>query len=246
MAPPALLAIWWGGYAFAALVAVASAIMCWEWDRIVSGRFGNPGRIGAVVCALASVLAVTQSPVAAGCVMAASVVIGLLNRNPWAIAGVLYVGLPSVALVWVRTVGDAGLETTLWLMLLVWATDIGAYAAGRMIGGPLLAPAISPKKTWAGLIGGVISAETVGAVAVVLMDLPHPPLVIIGSGLLAVVAQGGDLLESWVKRYWGVKDSSAIIPGHGGMMDRVDGLLAAGLVVALASWAGGATVLYWQ
>lgn len=132
------------------------------------------------------------------------------------------------------------------MLLLVWATDIGAYASGRLIGGPLLMPVVSPKKTWAGLIGGVVSAGLVGLAVGLILSLPHPMVIMFISGALAVIAQAGDLLESWVKRRWGVKDSSNIIPGHGGVLDRVDGLLAAAAAVALASLVTGSAVLYWQ
>lgn len=246
MAPPALLAIWLGGYAFAVLAAVAAAVMCWEWEKMVTGRFALFGRVAAGVCATAALLAVTHPVVAVAAVLASAVVSGLMAKGLWLAMAPLYAGLPSVALVWLRGDAGAGLETVFWLMLLVWATDIGAYAAGRLIGGPLLMPRVSPKKTWAGLGGGVVSAALVGLGAALILSVPHPVAVVLGSGLLAVVAQAGDLLESWVKRRWGVKDSSNIIPGHGGVMDRVDGLLAAALVVALASLAGGAAVLYWQ
>lgn len=252
MAPPALLATWWGGYAFAALVALAAAIMCWEWDKIVTQRFGWPGRIGALGCLLAALLAVSQPLLAVALVAVTAVAAAAqapaagANAHRWAGLGVLYAGLPSVALVWLRGDGDMGLQTVVWLLLLVWATDIGAYASGRLIGGPLLLPSVSPKKTWAGLIGGVVSAGLVGLCAALLLSLPHPVVITVLSGALAVVAQGGDLLESWVKRRWNVKDSSNIIPGHGGVLDRVDGLLTAGGAVALASLVTGSAVLYWQ
>lgn len=249
MAPPALLATWWGGYAFAALVALAAAIMCWEWDKIVTRRFDWPGRVAAVGCLLAALLAVV-SPVAALALVVVTAVssAGLAQRDgrQWAGWGVLYAGLPSVALVWLRGDGEVGLHTVFWLLLLVWATDIGAYASGRLIGGPLLMPVVSPKKTWAGLIGGVVSAGLVGLAMGLTLALPHPVIIMAISGGLAVVAQAGDLLESWVKRRWGVKDSSNIIPGHGGVFDRVDGLLAAAVAVALASLVTGSAVLYWQ
>ncbi|MBC7950329.1 MAG: phosphatidate cytidylyltransferase [Rhodospirillaceae bacterium] len=249
MAPPALLATWWGGYAFAALVALAAAIMCWEWDRIVTRRFHWPGQIGALGCLAASLLAVALPVAALVLVLVTAVAAAALAKpdgRQWAGWGVLYAGLPSVALVWLRGDGETGLHTVFWLLLLVWATDIGAYASGRLIGGPLLMPVVSPKKTWAGLIGGVVSAGLVGLAAGLTLSLPHPVLIMIISGALAVVAQAGDLLESWVKRRWGVKDSSNIIPGHGGVLDRVDGLLAAAAAVALASLATGSVVLYWQ
>ncbi|MEW5728019.1 MAG: phosphatidate cytidylyltransferase, partial [Pseudomonadota bacterium] len=163
----------------------------------------------------------------------------------WAGLGALYVGLPSVALVWLRGDPEVGRETVFWLLLLVWATDTGAYAFGRLIGGPKLMPAVSPKKTWAGLVGGMICAGAVGLAVAAAVPLPNAAGLAVGSAMLAVVAQAGDLLESWVKRRFGVKDSSSIIPGHGGVLDRVDGLLAAGAAVALGSWSSGAAMLTW-
>lgn len=252
MAPPALAAVWWGGYAFGALVVVAVAIMCWEWDTIVTKRFGWSGRLSALGCMIAAALAVSHPAAAVLAVLVATIAAALAATGQgalprlWACLGPLYAGLPAVALIWLRGDGVVGRETLIWLMLLVWATDIGAYAAGRTIGGPLLLPAVSPKKTWAGLIGGVISAGAVGLACALILGLPHPLALALGSGALAVVAQAGDLLESWVKRRWEVKDSSNIIPGHGGVLDRVDGLLAAAVAVAAASLVSGTAVLHWQ
>lgn len=251
MAPPALAAVWFGGYAFAALVVVAVAIMCWEWETIVTKRFGWSGRLSAAGCVLAALLAVVQPALALAAVAAAAVAAVALapgqGERPrlWAGMGPLYAGLPAVALIWLRGDGAVGRETLIWLMLLVWATDIGAYAAGRTIGGPLLLPAVSPKKTWAGLIGGMVSAAAVGLGCGLALGLPHPLALALGSAGLAVVAQAGDLMESWVKRRWNVKDSSNIIPGHGGVLDRVDGLLAAALAVAVASLGSGTAVILW-
>ncbi len=251
MAPPALLAVWWGGGAFALLVAVAVAIMCWEWETIVARRFAWGGRVSALGC-VAAVLLTDMVPLAA-LVVVAMTAVAVLALTPgtgrarlWSAVGPLYAGLPAVALVWLRGDGVIGRETMIWLMLLVWATDIGAYAAGRTIGGPKLLPRVSPKKTWAGLIGGMASAGLVGAAVALILGQPHIAALALGSAALAVVAQAGDLLESWVKRRWDVKDSSTIIPGHGGVLDRVDGLLAAALAVALAALASGTAVLQWQ
>jgi phosphatidate cytidylyltransferase len=251
MAPPALLAVWWGGAAFALLVAAAAAVMCWEWETIVAKRFQWAGRISAVGC-VAAVLLTDLLPIAAlGVVAAIAAAVWALTPGQgraklWSGFGPLYAGLPAIALVWLRGDGLIGRETMIWLMLLVWATDIGAYAAGRTIGGPKLLPRVSPKKTWAGLIGGMVSAGAVGAIVALILGQPHPVALAVGSAALAVVAQAGDLLESWVKRRWDVKDSSNIIPGHGGVLDRVDGLLAAALAVALAALASGTAVLQWQ
>ncbi|CCQ73983.1 phosphatidate cytidylyltransferase [Magnetospira sp. QH-2] len=151
----------------------------------------------------------------------------------WVLMGIPYIALPIAAMVWIRGADGWGLAAFLWLLGVVWATDTGAYAAGRSIGGPKLAPRISPKKTWAGLLGGMACAMAVGAGAAHwLGQTPVGPLMVV-SGVLAVVAQIGDLFESWVKRHFNVKDSGSMIPGHGGLLDRMDGLLAAGLALAL-------------
>jgi phosphatidate cytidylyltransferase len=252
MAPPALLATWWGGYAFGALVALAASIMCWEWDTIVNKRFSWSGKVGAMGCAVAAGLSLSAPAAALALVAGSAIAAAALapshyeRARLWAGLGPLYAGVPAVALIWLRGDDPVGRDTLFWLLLLVWATDIGAYAAGRLIGGPLLLPVVSPKKTWAGLVGGVVSAGLVGLGVGLALSLPHPAWLAVASGVLAVVAQAGDLMESWVKRRWGVKDSSNIIPGHGGLLDRVDGLLAAALAVALATLASGTAILQWQ
>lgn len=154
---------------------------------------------------------------------------GAKNGSVWRSLGLVYIALACVALVWIRYATLSGRDNIIGLFLVVWASDIGAYAFGRIIGGPLLAPVLSPKKTWAGLFGAVVCAGGAGGAVgwIVGMDRLYP-LVLIG-GSLGAVAQGGDFLESWAKRCFGVKDSGDIIPGHGGLFDRVDGLLAAAL-----------------
>jgi phosphatidate cytidylyltransferase len=149
----------------------------------------------------------------------------------WKIAGVAYVAFPCASLIWLRnlhfgTDDNTGVKIVLYIILVVVATDIGAFFAGRRIGGPKLAPTISPNKTWAGLGGGMVCAAVVGAMCS--FFTPYPPSLIacmdLGA-LLALVAQGGDLFESWLKRRVGIKDSGSLIPGHGGILDRVDGLV---------------------
>lgn len=249
LAPPALALAWAGGYAFAALAAAAAAIMCWEWHGMVrTGRFGWAGGVVAGFCAAACLLAASVpvwglAAVAAG-VVAAVVLAGTATERMWMAGGALYAGLPPVALVWLRG-GDGGREVLFWLLLVVWATDIGAYGFGRLIGGPLLAPAVSPKKTWAGLVGGMVSAAAIGATFSAIVRMGDPAMTALGSAALAVIAQAGDLMESGVKRRWGVKDAGSIIPGHGGVLDRVDGLLAAGTAVAAVTLATGVEVLSW-
>ena len=169
------------------------------------------------------------------------------RRRPlWLAAGFVYIAVPCIALSWLRATPETGLAIILWLLAVVWATDIGAYFAGRGIGGPKLAPRISPKKTWAGLAGGMIAAGAVGAVTAAVLELPGTLGLIAFSMALAVVAQGGDLVESAVKRHFKVKDSGTIIPGHGGLLDRLDGLLTAAPAVAAVALMSGEGVLAWR
>jgi phosphatidate cytidylyltransferase len=161
------------------------------------------------------------------------------GRGFWHGLGTLYIGLPSIAIIWLRARPELGLATLVWMLALTIAVDSGAYLAGRTIGGPKLAPRISPKKTWAGLAGGIIAAVLVGLLTARAMGAASLLPLALASALLAIVEQAGDLAESGFKRYFGVKDSSRLIPGHGGFLDRVDGLLAVSLAVAVAQSLGG-------
>lgn len=166
------------------------------------------------------------------------------RRPGWALGGLFYVGLPVVALLWLRHDALWGLVTVLWLFATVAAVDTGAYFAGKTIGGPKLAPLISPNKTWAGLGGGVLAAGFCGLIAAMILGTDVISAVAF-SMVLAPVAQIGDIAESAVKRYFGVKDSGAILPGHGGILDRIDGLVVAAVFVAAVRLLGeGATP--WQ
>lgn len=153
------------------------------------------------------------------------------RRIFWALAGIVYVALPVAALLWLRHDALWGLATVLWLFATVAAVDTGAYFAGRSIGGPKLAPLISPNKTWAGLGGGIVAAGLCGLIAAIILGTDILAAVIF-SMILAPVSQIGDIAESAVKRYFGVKDSGSILPGHGGILDRIDGLVAAAVFVA--------------
>lgn len=238
MAPPVLLAVYYGSPAFGIMAALFAVAMGWEWQHICRGRFGAAGVAICVGGGAAGILAATWPLAALAVSVTAAVVAALIaprgadRPSPlWEAAGALYVAVPVAALVWLREA--AGVPTLVWLFLVVWATDIGGYAAGKTIGGPLLAPAISPKKTWAGAGGGMVLALAVGVLVAQWLAVPVGPL-LWASAAVSVVSQIGDLAESKVKRRFGVKDSGAIIPGHGGVLDRVDGLLAAAPVVAAA------------
>jgi phosphatidate cytidylyltransferase len=166
-------------------------------------------------------------------------------------AGIAYVGLAAAALVLLRGDPVAGRANVVLLVLTVWGVDIGAYVVGRMLGGPRLAPRISPGKTWSGAVGGLLAAIAVGlAVAPMLADDISPWIsvwrTILVSAAIGIVAQAGDLLESFVKRRLEVKDSSNLIPGHGGLFDRLDAILSSALAGAVLALALGRGVVLWQ
>ena len=163
----------------------------------------------------------------------AALVLGLASRRRAMTSGFLYIALPSFALLSLAWVWMA---LVLWVFVVTWATDILAYFAGRAIGGPKLAPRISPNKTWAGLIGGVAGAALGGWLLARWFEME--PLFLWLGGPMGAVAQAGDLYESWVKRRAGVKDSGTLLPGHGGVLDRLDGLLAVALATTLLLMAG--------
>jgi phosphatidate cytidylyltransferase len=192
---------------------------------------------GATLLFAAAVLLVTGSAIAVAVLAAGAVVAFVLARmrddNPlWHAGGVLYVGLPVLALVALKTLAPQGPQTVLGLFLIVWSTDTGALLFGKLIGGAKLAPKLSPGKTWAGTIGGSISAAIVFGLYIAVLDFAVTKAVLFALAF-SVVAHLGDLFESLVKRHFGYKDSGGLIPGHGGALDRVDSLLACSVVMAL-------------
>ena len=251
MAPLALAAVFAGQPVFTLLVLVAAVVMSWEWARLIdNGRFGVCGWLIMAVALLTVAAVALGRPVIAPLVALGGgvVLLGFAQwqkhpRPAWVGLGALYIGLPAGAILWLRDYADNGLWTVLWLLAVVWATDIGAYIAGRLIGGPKLAPTISPNKTWAGLAGGMLLAGAVGAVIAGVVDVSDASVPAVAGALLAIVAQLGDLFESAIKRIVGVKDSSNLIPGHGGLLDRVDGLLTVAPTVVLFYWMGGGAIL---
>lgn len=249
LAPPVLAAVWFGDAAFLILTLLVAAISTWEWVRLIvpqPRRLLLVMQVGFVISI--GLMAMGGSPFRTAWAAAFAALMTLLAtrwsvagqaphyRAPhlWLTFGVLYLGLAAAALLYLRVgTGEAGRGLFLFLLLAVWATDIGAYAAGRTFGGPKLLPRVSPKKTWAGLIGGMAASALVGwAVAVWVLHAAAPGRVALVAAGLAVVGQAGDLLESFIKRRSQVKDSGKLIPGHGGLLDRIDGLVAAALVLA--------------
>ena len=247
MAAGVLAAVLADGWLFVVLVLAAIVVMAHEWSRLIA-PMRSPRRLltllvaglpGLAVLALAagfSALALAMLAVAP--IVGASTALRMAELPPGRVAaGTLYVGIPALALVWLRTQAPAGSMHLLWLLLVVWATDIFAYLVGRTLGGPKLAPRISPGKTWSGLCGGVVGAGLTGGVAAMALGAGFGLAAMVGA-LLALVGQGGDLFESALKRQAGVKDSGHLIPGHGGLLDRIDGLVFAAPVFAGLVWLG--------
>jgi len=155
------------------------------------------------------------------------------SRIDWLAGGIGYAAVLLFAPLILRRDAALGFVAIAFLFAIVWATDIAAYFAGRAIGGPRLWPAVSPKKTWAGAVGGTLGGLAAGILTAKLLGLPIAPILVLVAGFLSVVAQAGDLLESAIKRHFGAKDAGQLIPGHGGLMDRLDGFLTAAAAAAM-------------
>lgn len=247
MMPVMFGAIWLGHWYFIALTALAAGLMYWEWQGLC-GVKGRKANLFALFCAsgpiVLSITGGTQALVGWGLM---ALVIFSLQRGGHRLflaAGFAYIYLACIGLAWLRGLEMAGMETMIWLGVVVVMTDTCAYFTGRTLGGPKLAPKISPKKTWSGLIGGVGGAAVAGGILAGIIDANIVTVAAV-SGILAVVAQIGDLAISKAKRAFNVKDSSNIIPGHGGVLDRFDGIIAVALAMAILTLLGGGSPLIW-
>lgn len=242
LAPLTIAIAWIGGWPWICLVTAAGALLYAEWLMIV-GASRNRLIIAAGLSALviAGILMMTGRTDFAVAVLAVGTVLAAIlasGQRLWVAGGMVYAAAAVVASILVRLDANAGFLALMFVLLIVWVTDIGGYFAGRGIGGPKLWPRVSPKKTWAGAIGGLVLSLAVAAVFALLGFGRMLPLLLLGT-VLSVVSQLGDLFESAVKRRFGVKDSSHIIPGHGGLMDRLDGFVAAIVFAAFIGFLRG-------
>ena len=244
LVPLAVGSAYLGGPPFLAVWALAAAIILWEWTVIV----GEPGRTpvlaaGAAAFVSAAVLFGLGWPRAALAVLAlgAVAVAGLAGsgRRAWILAGGVYAGAMLAAPAVLHSDAELGLIAVMLLFGVVWTTDVMAYFVGRALAGPKLWPAVSPKKTWSGAVGGAAAATVVGSGISARAGLDHLAALALVCALLSLAAQTGDLLESALKRRFGAKNASELIPGHGGLMDRLDGFVAAALVATLLGLARG-------
>jgi phosphatidate cytidylyltransferase len=235
LAPLALAVAWLGNWLFALFWGVAAVAVLWEWTTLVVGS-----RYRLMLSSCAGALAVAAMFAWRGRPMTAILLVGLgalsaaiftpREKRLWITGGIGYAGTMLLAPMLLRADNVYGFSAIVLLFAIVWSTDIFAYFAGRLIGGPKLSPAISPKKTWSGAIAGALGATLVAVAVAALAGSFDKGTIAVLALLLSVVAQLGDLLESWVKRQFGAKDASRLIPGHGGVMDRLDGFWAAALV----------------
>jgi len=244
LAPLAIATAYLGGWPFALFWGVAAVGVLWEWTSLVA-----PGDQRSVLLAGGAALALTIALAASGHILAALIVLAMgalaaaalavAERRAWVAGGIPYAGALAIAPIVLRSDGEEGFLALIFLFAVVWTTDISAYFVGRAVGGPKLMPQVSPKKTWAGALGGLLAAVAVAIAVAKLASLTAWFAFAMLAVVLSLSAQAGDLFESFLKRRFGAKDSSHLIPGHGGLMDRLDGFVTASLAAALIGLARG-------
>ena len=238
LVPIAIGTAYLGGWPFAVFWGLAAMGVLWEWISLVARSDHRTVLMtGGASLALAVALVATGHLLAAVIVLAIST-LGVAALAPakwrtWIAAGVPYAGALGVAPVALRSDSEDGFLAVIFLFAIVWTTDVVAYFSGRAIGGPKLMAQVSPKKTWSGAIGGTLAAVIVAFVLAKAMALSGMFAIAMLAVVLSICAQGGDLFESFLKRRFGAKDSGHLIPGHGGLMDRLDGFITASVVAAL-------------
>ncbi|MBN9249597.1 MAG: phosphatidate cytidylyltransferase [Mesorhizobium sp.] len=234
MAAAVLALTWIGGLPFRLLSALIAGAVFYEWTRMSrrspASGFGLLAEALLAVLLLALVFGVPALGLLAGIVLAvivAAAISAQRGAGQWDASGLAYAALSGFSLAYLRDGDQSGLLAILFLFAVVWTTDIAAYFVGRAVGGPKLAPSISPGKTQSGALGGTVGGVAAGLIVATAAGAGNLMFLTLVALVLSIVSQAGDLFESWVKRRHGRKDSSQIIPGHGGVMDRVDGLVVA-------------------
>jgi phosphatidate cytidylyltransferase len=244
LAPLAIGAAWFGGIVFAAFWMVVAICVIWEWDTLVCAHDKRPvltiGSVAIIGAGLLLILGRTLTPIALVLLGTLGVVtLASKAHRAWCVGGVLYAGALLIAPVLLRRDPAHGFAALVFLFAVVWLTDIVAYFCGRALGGPKLMAAVSPKKTWSGAIGGTLGGIVGGIAVASYAGITNLVAVGVLALVLSVTSQAGDLLESAIKRRFDTKDASNLIPGHGGVMDRVDGFVIAAFVAAVIGFARG-------
>lgn len=235
-----------GGWFFSGLILLMALLMAWEWFALTGGkRRGVSFVVQCVALVLAVYFATEAEYLYSLSVLLLSIIFVLLfiytrisvsDAPLWTAFGGLYSGLPAIAMIWFRQDTDFGIAAVLYLFFLAWTSDSAAYFGGKTIGGAKLWPSVSPNKTWAGFISGLAGCVILGCLFALFNQNFSLSGIILISLLLGITVQAGDLAESAIKRYFGFKDTSSLIPGHGGVLDRVDGLVFAVLAAALIAF----------
>jgi phosphatidate cytidylyltransferase len=244
LAPLALAAAYWGGIAFHLFWSLAALAVLWEWDSLACEGDRNPVWTIGAAALVGSSLLLAFSLVGPAIVLIALGTFGVATlassaRRAWCAAGLVYAAALMIAPVVLRQDPAFGFAAILFLFTVVWLTDIAAYFVGRAVGGPKLLPRVSPNKTWSGAVGGTLAGIAGGVLVAMLLGVANLATLGVIALILSVAGQLGDLLESAIKRRFGAKDASGLIPGHGGVMDRVDGFLTAAVAAALIGFLRG-------
>jgi len=242
----AIAAAYAGGALFLAFCALAALGIWWEWASLAAGREAHAAMASGAAAQIAAgfFLGAGRIAAAVACLAAGAVAALALTpagRRGWTALGVLYAGAMLVAPVLLRGDPQMGLRAVIFLFAVVWTTDTVAYFAGRALGGPKLAPRLSPNKTWSGALGGAAGGVLAAVVMAAAAQLGSWVSLAIVGLFLSTAAQAGDLFESAFKRQYGAKDASHLIPGHGGLMDRLDGFIAAALLAVVLGVLRGGT-----
>ncbi len=232
-----------GGWFFSGLILLMSLLMSWEWFALTGSKRRGVAFVVQCVSLVASVYFATEGLFLysfAALFSSMAIVLFLIyskisvSEAPlWTAAGSLYTGLPAIAMIWFRQDPEMGFVAVLYLFFLAWTSDSAAYFGGKTIGGAKLWPSVSPNKTWSGFISGLFGCLILGGVFALSDARIDLASILIASLFLGLAVQAGDLVESAIKRHFGLKDTSSLIPGHGGVLDRVDGLVFAIILAAV-------------
>jgi phosphatidate cytidylyltransferase len=244
LVPLAIGTAYLGGWLFALFWGAAAMGVLWEWTALVARNDQRSVLLtGGASLALAVVLVAAGHLLAAVVVLAMGAIgvasLALAERRTWVAGGIPYAGALALAPIVLRADDADGFLAVIFLFAIVWTTDISAYFAGRALGGPKLMPQVSPNKTWAGAVGGLIASVVVTLALAKMAGLTALFALAMLAVVLSVFAQGGDLFESFLKRRFHAKNSGHLIPGHGGLMDRLDGFVSASVAAALIGLARG-------
>ncbi len=239
LAPVAIALAYFNFATFLILITIFIVALSWEWGRMTRSNGWDHITFLTIMTALTMMGAIVWKDLSLiwGVLSLGGLAIYFLTvkKKLWALAGVVYIALPASALVWLRADPEYGFAAIVFVLFVVWTTDSASYFVGRLIGGVKFAPTLSPNKTWSGFLGGVLAAAMMGGIFSLWLDSAPKTLAIVAF-MIAISSQYGDLLESSIKRHYGIKDSSQLIPGHGGAFDRLDGLLMAVLMAGLIAF----------